>query len=126
MTSSIAPALFSVLLTLTACAQPAPRLIVRGDDMGYAHAGNEAIMKTYTDGIVTSVEVIVPSPWFPEAVRMLADHPGLDMPELRAIHHIGYEEVALDRQGVTDLWTDPGIREIIEALGIELIGYDDL
>ncbi len=280
MTSPIAPALFSVLLTLTACAQPAPRLIVRGDDMGYAHAGNEAIMNTYTEGIVTSVEVIVPSPWFPEAVRMLADHPdldigvhlaitsewdnvkwrpmtpapslrdadgyfypmirpnenypgrallendwqladieqefraqietvmrhipgvshvsghmgstgiredvqalvyrlgeeygidifpekmgverasyvgphatleekiagftamlegleagktylfvdhpGLDTPELRAIHHIGYEDVAIDRQGVTDLWTDPRIREKIEALGIELIGYDDL
>ena len=38
----------------------------------------------------------------------------------------GYEDVAIDRQGVTDLWTDPRIRQKIEALGIDLIGYDDL
>jgi chitin disaccharide deacetylase len=43
-----------------------PRLIVRGDDMGYSHAGNEAILACYTNGIESSVEVIVPSPWFPE------------------------------------------------------------
>lgn len=257
-----------------------PRLIVRGDDMGYSHSGNEAIVKCYTEGIETTIEVIVPSPWFPEAARMLAehpdvdvgihlaltsewdnvkwrplsacpslrdadgyffpmvhpnknyphrsileqpwrladveaelraqielglkkiprashvtthmgcgglsgetkalvrrlakeyridiapdelgvhsvryagphatsgekrdsfakmlagldadktylfvDHPGLDGPELRAIHHIGYENVALDRQGVTDTWTDPQIRRLIEAKGIQLISYLDL
>jgi hypothetical protein len=42
-----------------------PRLIVRADDMGYAHAGNEAILKCFEVGIATSVEVIAPSPWFP-------------------------------------------------------------
>src|SRR4030095_13536363 len=33
---------------------------------------------------------------------IFVDHPGLDTPEVRAIHHIGYENVAIDRQGVTD------------------------
>jgi predicted glycoside hydrolase/deacetylase ChbG (UPF0249 family) len=257
-----------------------PRLIVRGDDMGFSHAGNEAIRKCYTQGIQTTVEVIVPSPWFPEAAKMLAehpavdvgihlalssewdnvkwrpvseaaslrdgdgyfypmifpnknypkrslqengwrledvekefraqielgkrrlprvshlsghmgcdrlhpdvraltrklakeyqldihpdelgvrgvgyvgkrataaekldgflkmldglepgktylfvDHPGLDTPELRAIHHVGYENVAADRQGVTDVWTDPRVKKFIEARGIQLIGYKDL
>ena len=28
---------------------------------------------------MTSVEVIVPSPWFPEAVEMLKEHPDLDV-----------------------------------------------
>src|SRR5690348_3545629 len=56
-----------------------PRLIVRGDDMGFAHAGNEALIKCYKEGIERSVEVIVPSPWFPEAVKMLATEPGLDI-----------------------------------------------
>jgi predicted glycoside hydrolase/deacetylase ChbG (UPF0249 family) len=256
------------------------RLIVRGDDMGYAHAGNEAIQRCFKEGIETSVEVIVPSPWFPEAVRMLTDnpaidvgvhlalssewdnvkwrplsdglslrdadgyfypmiypnknypkraltenewklddvekefraqielgrkriprlshysshmgcaemgsdvralvkrlakeygldivpdelgvtslsyvgahatseekiesfekmlesleagrtylfvdHPGLDTPELRAIHHIGYEDVAMDRQGVTDTWTNRRVQELIRARGIQLIGYKDL
>jgi len=269
-----------LLLVNAALAQTPPRLIVRADDMGYSHSGNEAILKTHKDGIATSVEVIVPSPWFPEAVQMLAqnpavdvgvhlalssewdnvkwrpvsdcpslrdadgyfypmifpnknypgrslsenkwklediekefraqielalkkiprighlshhmgcsslsaevktlvrklareyrvdiepselgvtgvgykgpsktseeklqsftkmlesleagktylfvDHPGLDTPELRAIHHIGYENVASDRQGVTDTWTDPRIRELIKSKGIQLIGYRDL
>lgn len=257
-----------------------PRLIVRGDDMGYAHAGNEAILKCYRAGIETSVEVIAPAPWFPEAVKMLAEHPGvdvgvhlalssewdhvkwrpltqaaslrdgdgffypmirpnrnypqrsllenrwlladieqefraqielvkkriprvshisshmgcaeiaddvkalvqkltreydldiapetygvktvgfdaklptpeariesflamlakleagktyltiehpgLDTPELRAIHHIGYEHVAEHRQGVTDVWTSPRVRAAIESRRIALIGYRDL
>jgi CubicO group peptidase (beta-lactamase class C family)/predicted glycoside hydrolase/deacetylase ChbG (UPF0249 family)/lysophospholipase L1-like esterase len=256
------------------------RLIVRGDDMGFSHAGNEAILKCFKEGIETSIEVIVPSPWFPEAAKMLAenstvdvgihlalssewdnvkwrpladvpslrdedgyfypmifpnknypkrslrenswtlgdvetefraqielakkriprvshisghmgcdafspevkmlarklakefgldiepseqgvayvsyagrhatagekaesflkmlgglkagktylfvDHPGLDTPELRAIHHVGYEQVAADRQGVTDAWTDPRVRELIKTKGIQLISYKDL
>ena len=55
------------------------RLIVRGDDMGYSHSGNEALIKCYREGIQTSIEVIVPSPWFPEAVKMLAQNPGSDV-----------------------------------------------
>lgn len=263
-----------------ACAQHGPRLIVRGDDMGYSHAGNEAIMKCSREGIQTSIEVIVPSPWFPEAVMMLeeipdvdvgihlaitsewdnvkwrpltecpsltdadgyfypmvspnknypgqaikdrplkveeierefraqielalrkiprishisghmgcsnlseevkvmtkrlameykididpgdfgvqgvryegpkgtggekiagfikmlgklekgktylfVDHPGLDSPELRAIHHIGYEDVAVDRQGVTDTWTSDEVKAAIKRYDVQLISYKDL
>jgi chitin disaccharide deacetylase len=263
-----------------ATAQQPPRLIVRGDDMGFSHSGNEALIKTYKEGIERSIEVIVPSPWFPEAVKMLAEnpgvdvgihlaitsewdnvkwrpvsyspsltdadgyfypmiwpnknypqkallenkwtaadiekefraqielalkkiprithisghmgctnmndsikaitkklareykldidlealavksigydgphkttaekkqsfinmlnklqpgniymfveHPGLNTPELQAIHHIGYENVAGDRQGVTDIWTDPEIIALIKKKGIQLISYKDL
>jgi len=55
------------------------RLIVRGDDMGYTHSGNEALIKSYKEGIETSVEVIVASPWFPEAVKLLQQNPGVDV-----------------------------------------------
>lgn len=255
-----------------------PRLIIRGDDMGFSHSGNEALIKSFKEGIETSIEVIVPSPWFPEAVKMLeqnpgidvgihiaitsewdnvkwrpvanvpsltdadgyffpfvsanknypgrailenkwtiadvekefraqielglkkiprishvsahmgctnmdkqvaelierltkeykihidmsgvkyagydgahatleektqsflrmldrlkdggtymfVDHPGLDSPELRAIHHIGYENVATDRQGVTDLFTDLKIKEAIRKRGVQLVSYKDL
>ena len=270
-----------VLFSHTAFAQIAPpRLIVRGDDMGFSHSGNEALIKCYKAGIETSIEVIAPSPWFPEAVRMLAenpgvdvglhltlssewdnlkwrplsdcpslrdadgyfypmiypnknypkrsvvendwqladiekefraqielalkkiprishlsshmgcatitddvkaltkklakeynipvdpdtdhtgyvsydgpkktsaekiqsfltmlgklesgktyvfiDHPGLDTAELRAIHHIGYEDVATDRQGVTDVLTSDTVKAFIKQKGIQLIGYRDL
>ena len=271
-----------ILFALPSCfAQQKPiRLIIRGDDMGYSHSGNEALIKSYKEGIETAIEVIVPSPWFPEAVKMLAenpnidvgihlaitsewdnvkwrplsdcpsikdadgyfypminpnknypgqsikdnawklediekefraqielglkriprishisghmgctrideevksmvkklakeykididteelgvksigyegphktsaekiesfikmlnkleggntylfvDHPGLDSPELRAIHHIGYEEVATDRQGVTTLWTNNKVKDVIKKRGIQLISYKEL
>lgn len=273
------------LLLLSICffaiAQQQPiRLIIRGDDMGFSHSGNLALIKTYKEGIEQSIEVIVPSPWFPEAVQLLAanpgvdvgihlaitsewdnikwrpvsvcpsltnedgyfypkiqadknypngaltehawklediekefraqielalkkiprishwsahmgcaylskevsalvkklaqeykidldpadygvksigydgphatlaekkksftnmlnglqpgqtylflDHPGLNDEELQAIHHIGYENVAEDRQGVTDLWTDKDIKALIQRRKIRLISYRDL
>lgn len=274
-------ALFLVLCVITmSFAQQSPRLIVRGDDMGFSHAGNEALIKSFREGIETSIEIIVPSPWFPEAVRLLnanprvdvgihiaftsewdnvkyrpvsscpsltdedgyfypmiwpnknypgqaltenkwtmvdvekelraqielamrkiprishisghmgcydmnpevkalakklakeykididlkelgvkgvsyvgpketseekiaafirmleslkggetylfVDHPGLDSPELRAIYHTGYENVATDRQGVTDTWTDPRVKDAVKRLGIQLVSYADL
>jgi predicted glycoside hydrolase/deacetylase ChbG (UPF0249 family) len=272
--------LLFTLLLLPAFAQELPiRLIVRGDDMGYTHSGNQALILAYQSGIETSIEVIVASPWYPEAVRMLkenpgvdvgvhlaltsewetvkwrpltdctslkdsngyfypmvfpnenypgksisenpwkiadiekefraqiemamrqipqvshlsahmgcsqlseevkaltirlakeynlyaeptmdysayvgydgphataqekltsflamleklepgthifVDHPGLDDAELRAVYHVGYENVAMDRQGVTDLFTNKKVRALIQKRGIELIGYDDL
>ena len=268
------------LLLINAIAQKPARLIIRGDDMGYSHSGNEAIIKCYKEGIEKSIEVIVASPWFPEAVKLLkeipdadigihlaitsewdnikwrpisdckslkdadgyffpfiypnknypgqsvkenkwtiadiekefraqielalkkipqishfsshmgctnmndtvaaltrklakeynidinmqeygvqdisyngphatsaekigsfikmldkieagrtylfVDHPGLNSPELQAIHLVGYEDVAIDRQGVTDLWTDPKVKEAIRKKGIQLISYKDL
>lgn len=276
-------ALFSLSLLLaffTGHAQQPPRLIVRGDDAGFSHSGNEALIRCFTEGIETSIEVIVPSPWFPEVVEMLKkhpkvdvgihlaitsewdnvkwrpltdapslrdsngyffpmvypnknypdgsvsendwkmadiekefraqiemgkrliprvshvsahmgcdrlsdsvkaltrrlakeyaididleehgvqwvgykgpsktllekkmsfigmlnslepgktywfiDHPGLDGAELQAIHHIGYEQVAADRQGVTDVWTSKEVIEVIRERKIALIGYKDL
>jgi chitin disaccharide deacetylase len=271
---------FSFLLFTGSIHLSAQRLIVRGDDMGFSHSGNVALIKTFKEGIETSIEVIVPSPWFPEAVKMLAEnpgidvgihlvltsewdnvkwqpltdapslrdkggyffpmiwpnknypgqavlenefslddiekewraqielakkmiprlshisghmgctnlndeaaaiakklaieydididtqklgvqgaryegahgtlaekkesfskmlnklekgktymfveHPGIDTPELRAISHIGYENVAEDRQGVTDLWIDEEIKALIKKKGIQLISYKDL
>ncbi len=256
------------------------RLIIRGDDMGYTHSGNEALIKSYKEGIETSIEVIVASPWFPEAVKLLRqnsgidvgvhlaitsewenikwrpltdcpslkdsngyffpmaypnknypgqsiqenkwtitdiekefraqivmalkniprishisshmgctditaevkaltkklakeyrididlddynvkyvgydgssntaaekvqsflsmlsklepgntyfflDHPGFDNEELKAVYHIGYEQVAADRQGVTDLFTNEKVKALIKEKGIQLIGYRDL
>lgn len=55
------------------------RLIVRGDDMGYSHSGNLALIKCSKEGIQTSIEIIVPSPWFPEAVKLLKENPNIDV-----------------------------------------------
>ena len=62
--------------------QPVPteiRLIVKGDDMGAAHGINVATIDAYRRGVLTTANVIVPGPWFPEAVRFLNENPGLDV-----------------------------------------------
>lgn len=59
--------------------QKSIRLIVRGDDMGFSHAGNLGLIESYKKGIEKSIEVLVPSPWFPEAVQMLKENSGVDV-----------------------------------------------
>ncbi|MCC6163885.1 MAG: ChbG/HpnK family deacetylase [Acidobacteria bacterium] len=71
------------LLLVALLLQPAGsneiRLIVKGDDMGAAHGVNVGTIAAYRDGVVRTTNVIVPGPWFPEAVTMLREHPDLDV-----------------------------------------------
>jgi predicted glycoside hydrolase/deacetylase ChbG (UPF0249 family) len=55
------------------------RLVVRADDMGVALGVNEACIRSCRDGIARSVEVIVPGPWFLDAVRRLQENPEIDV-----------------------------------------------
>lgn len=55
------------------------QLVIRADDMGAFHSVNKACIDSYQQGIETSVEVMAVTPWFPEAVKMLKDNPGLDV-----------------------------------------------
>lgn len=55
------------------------RLLVRGDDIGFCHSANVACIESYKFGIVRSVELMPPTPWFPEAVKLLNENPGLDV-----------------------------------------------
>lgn len=55
------------------------RLIVRADDLGASRSINLAIIKSYKEGIVRSAEVIVPGPWFEEAVKLANEYPNLDI-----------------------------------------------
>ncbi len=54
-------------------------LLIRGDDIGSSHTANIACIDSYKNGIMRSVELMVPGPWFPEAVRLLNENPGLDV-----------------------------------------------
>ncbi len=56
-----------------------PELVIRIDDMGAFHSVNKASVATYRDGIAKSVEVMPVAAWFPEAVKMLKENPGLDV-----------------------------------------------
>ena len=55
------------------------RLLVRADDLGAAHAVNEASIRACREGIARSVEIIVPGPWFLEAVKLLKENPEIDV-----------------------------------------------
>jgi chitin disaccharide deacetylase len=54
-------------------------LLVRGDDMGVGRSINQACIEAYRNGIVRSVEVIVPGAWFLDAVALLKENPDLDV-----------------------------------------------
>ena len=73
----------SCVLALSAWAAGAqeavPSLIVRADDMGSFRSANIACMEAFEKGIETSIEVMVVTPWFPEAARLLRENPGIDV-----------------------------------------------
>jgi predicted glycoside hydrolase/deacetylase ChbG (UPF0249 family) len=62
----------------------------------------------------------------PGKTYIFLDHPGIDDEELRAVHHAGYENVAEDRQGVTDLFTSEKVKAAIKQKGIKVIAYKNL
>jgi predicted glycoside hydrolase/deacetylase ChbG (UPF0249 family) len=47
--------------------------------MGAAQSMNEGCLRTVTEGIARSIEVIVPGPWFADAVRILKERPDIDV-----------------------------------------------
>ena len=53
------------------------------------------------------------------------DHPAYNDSEMQTVGHIGYEHVAVDRQGVTDLLKSPEVKATIKARGIKLISFAD-
>src|SRR5690606_28635471 len=69
-------ALASAVLLTAASPQGTIRLVVNGDDMGAAHGINVATIEAFTEGVLTTTNVIVPGPWMPAAARLLAQHPG--------------------------------------------------
>jgi len=73
-----------------------------------------------TQALLENLATLTPGKW------IFVDHPAYDTPEMRATHHNGYENVALDRQGVTDAWTDPQVRALIAQRKIRLTSYGDV
>lgn len=70
---------FIFIATMTTVCDDEIVLIVRADDMGAAHAMNVASIQVCKEGIARTVEVMVPTPWYAEAVKMLNEHPDIDV-----------------------------------------------
>ena len=79
----IKPILFSLFFYVYICSfaqkNDQIKLIIRGDDIGFAHTVNKACIDSYVNGVMQTVELMVPTPWFPEAVKLLNENPGLDV-----------------------------------------------
>lgn len=71
--------LTATAIVLSCMTVRAQELVIRIDDMGALHSVNAASIDTYKNGIAKSVEVLAVGSWFPEAVKMLKDNPGLDV-----------------------------------------------
>jgi chitin disaccharide deacetylase len=72
-------ALFVLLQTVSSQTDNTVYLLIRGDDIGSSHSSNLACIESYKNGIMRSVEIMAPCPWYPEAVRLLKENPGLDV-----------------------------------------------
>lgn len=57
---------------------------------------------------------------------MFVEHPAYDDVEMETIFHIGYENVAVDRQGVTDMYKSERIKKAIETYNVRLVTVNDL
>ena len=52
------------------------------------------------------------------------EHPGMNTPEMQAIGHPGYEDVAIDREAVTHVFTSREVMDMIREKGIFLVSYE--
>ena len=82
--------------------------------------GAELTPEQKTESLVKLLEDLQPGLW------LIVEHPGLDTPEMRAIGHKGYENVAADREGVTQAFTSDKVKEVIRRRGIQLVSYGDV
>jgi len=57
---------------------------------------------------------------------IMVDHCGSMDPEMLAIGHKGYEDVAADRTAVVEAWTSPKVLEVVKRRSIQLISHADL
>ena len=53
--------------------------------------------------------------------KMWLDHPAYNDSEMENVFHVGYEDVAADRQGVVDLLKSQKVKDAIKELNIKLI-----
>jgi len=50
------------------------QLVINSDDFGVCHAVNDGIVRGFREGILTQASVMVPCPWFEEAVALAREH----------------------------------------------------
>ena len=93
-------------------------------DYWFTYIGYDGPKRTAEENAASFIKALEK---LPQGQRYLfLDHSALDNDEMNTVFHIGYEDVALDRQGVTELLTSPPVRKAIEDKGIKLISINQL
>ncbi len=82
--------------------------------------GQYASAKEKETALIEILRGLEPGLW------MFVEHPGLDTPEMQAVGHKGYENVAADRAGVTHAFTSERVKEVVRQRGIKLVSYSDV
>lgn len=103
-------------------------LIINADDFGMCHAVNEAIFKTFKEGVVTSTSLMVPCPWALHAMHLLKENPDIPF----AVHltlvaeapHYRWGSVS-SKESVPSLLTDTGYFYDLEGIN-KLLEVADL
>lgn len=85
-----------------------------------AWSGHATPAEEKEKALAEALEKAGPGSW------LFVEHPAYDTPEMRAIGHRGYEEVAADRAGVLRALTGERVKAVVKARGIKLVGYADL
>ena len=57
--------------------------------------------------------------------HFLVEHPGYDNGDMKGVGHIGYENVAYDREGVTRAFTSAAVKKVIAERNIKLISIKE-
>jgi predicted glycoside hydrolase/deacetylase ChbG (UPF0249 family) len=57
---------------------------------------------------------------------LFVEHPARDTEEMKTVGHKGYDNVGLDREWVTRVFTSEKVKNVIQKKGIKLISYADL
>jgi len=82
--------------------------------------GRDAKPEERIDKFCENLEKLTPGKY------LFVEHPARDTEEMKTVGHKGYENVGLDREWVTRVFTSEKVKETIKKKGIKLISYADL
>lgn len=88
---------------------------------GLGYTGESVTSEDKIRSFIKSLELMEPGKRY-----YFIDHPAYNDCEMQTVYHIGYENVAQDRQGVTDFITSEEVKAVIEKRGIRLMSIADL
>lgn len=94
-----------------------------GKEYGFEYIGYDGPKATAQEKIASFIKALEKTE--PGKTYVFIDHPAYNDSEMETVMHVGYEDVAVDRQGVTDLLKSPEVLEAIKAKGIKLLSFKE-